>query len=1089
MMFSFDCVVVTCSSLKWATAIESELKILQARNIIPASVKTLVVEDPASNIGSGAATLNALLVVTEFLSAHSGYTVVSPDVLEKSRILILHHGREYAFEPRGKAFMSILGIHAASVDQVSGHSANLENILNLASQMHQNGPPGVWVCSTDMILTCRDVAINWGSVKDCLLICSASDPHYATNHGAVMVNADGLVSSILYCATLEALQNYTRPDGTVLVVSGMVFFSAELAESLLALHSVSPLDCCTYMGVDSGAEPMQMSLFFDLLVAMAVDISRHSFVAGQCGRYYDKKFSLDKRSMAQRARNLVWAELCSYSMKAFVFEGKPSHQYLSNDATGRDHCRLFIERAGSELLHHASLDVSGTVTSEKAVLMNSSIRCEGHCSIGSNSVLKDCKLYAAEVVVGKNCYLNGLTVSLNDEALSIPDDTCLLQYEVCSENSEAVLPVVIAFGIDDHLMLPFTEKKFRVGKRTLQEFCTFASATTEELWPTSTQLRQQQNCLMTAKLFTCGQGSFRDAMCLVSSTRDQDHLERWKKCKRLSLADVLMHQSLKDQFHKSWDTFFCVANSIIRTTLLDKSDVLITPYMSAACACGYEGSLMTVLDSIAEGKEASKDLAIAARAFSCIADFLGAMAGNSGGLRSGPGGNRIWTCAFKFLVEGQVQKGALALKQERMKWMDRPDRVMRAARHYEGALQVLIRTAVLTAEKRVVTSQASEVPAIGTWIVAECPARMDLFGGWTDTPPICYELGGSVINIAVLVDGQRPIGAKARRLHEPHIVITLLHHHIPEKVEIVHMEDLLDYSQPGARGALLKACLVGSGVVEIENKEALSEQLLARHGGGIELQSWSNLPQGSGLGTSSILAAAIVAALWTAVGWAFDNRALIHCVLHVEQLLTTGGGWQDQVGGVTGGLVHGSSQPLLPLSVDVEVLPLSADFCRQLSHHFLLLYTGKVRLAKNLLQTVIRNWYTRDTKVVSCFKELLHLCRTSVRESFLKGDLEAIGKWLDHYWQLKKVLAAGCEPSFVGRLMEILRPHVHGQLLLGAGGGGFLCALTKEPQQADFIRSLLNGSKGMSKVTIHEVEVDMTGLKISIDPKECTTAQ
>lgn len=1080
-MFSFDCVVVTCSSLKWATAIESELKILQARNIIPASVKTLVVQDPASNIGSGAATLNALLVVTEFLSAHSGYTVVSPDVLEKSRILILHHGREYAFEPRGKAFMSVLGVHAASVNQISGHSANLENVLNLASQMHQSGPPGVWVCSTDMILTSRDVVIDWASVKDCLLICSPSDPHYATNHGAVMVNAEGLVSSILYCATLEALHNYTRPDGTVLVVSGMVFLSAELAESLLALHSVSPLDCCTYLGVDSGAEPVQMSLFFDLLVAMAMDISKDSFVAGQCGRYYDQKFSLDNRSMAYRARNLVWDELSSYSMKAFMLEGKRSHQYLPSSTTGREHCRLFTERACGELLHHASLDVGGTVVGEKAVLMNSSVKCEGTCSIGNNSVLKDCNLYAAEVLVGKNCYLNGLTVRLQDEALVIPDDTCLLQYEVCSENSGEVLPVVVAFGIDDSLMLPFTEK-FRVSNRTLQGYCTSATSI-DKSGPTISQLEAPQNCLMTAKLFTRGERSFQDAMCLVSSTRDQDHLERWQQCYRLSLADVLTHQSLKDQFDKNWDTFFCVANSIIRKTLLDKSDILITPYMSAACACGYEGSLMALLDSIAEGVEASKDLAIASRAFSCIADFLGAMAGNSGGLRSGPGGNRTWTCAFKFLEEGQVARGALALKQERGKWMDRPDRVMRAARHYEGALQVLIRKAVLTAEKCVMTSRTSEVPAIGTWTKAECPARMDLFGGWTDTPPICYELGGSVINIAVLVDGERPIGARARRLHEPHIVMMLLHPQVPEKIEIVHMEDLLDYSQPGARGALLKACLVGSGVVQIESKEELSEQLRARHGGGIELHSWSKLPQGSGLGTSSILAAAIVSALWTAVGWAFDNQSLIHCVLHVEQLLTTGGGWQDQVGGVTGGLVHGSSQPLLPLCVDVEALPLSAHFHRQLSHHFLLLYTGKVRLAKNLLQTVIRNWYTRDGKVVSCFKELLHLCRTNVRESFLKGDLEAIGKWLDHYWQLKKVLADGCEPLFVGRLMEILRPHVHGQLLLGAGGGGFLCALTKKPQQADFIRSLLNGSKGMSKVTVHEVEVDMTGLKLSIDPE------
>lgn len=475
------------------------------------------------------------------------------------------------------------------------------------------------------------------------------------------------------------------------------------------------------------------------------------------------------------------------------------------------------------------------------------------------------------------------------------------------------------------------------------------------------------------------------------------------------------------------------------------------------------------------------DPAVASRAFSCIADFLGAMAGNSGGLRSGPGGNKTWMRAFELLEEGQIEKGALALKRERLKWMDRPDRMMRAARHYEGALQVLIRKAVLTAEKYIITAAASSQLPFGQWVVAEGPARMDLFGGWTDTPPICYELGGSVINVAVLVDGQKPIGARARRIHELHIVITPVHHNVPEEIEIFSMQDLLDYNQPGARGALLKACLIGSGVVQINHKNTLPEQLLALHGGGIELQSWSNLPQGSGLGTSSILAAAIVSALWTAVGRTFDKLAVIHCVLHVEQLLTTGGGWQDQVAGVIGGLVQGSSQPHLPLRVDVEVLSLLLDVYSQLNDHFLLLYTGKVRLAKNLLQTVIRNWYTRDAKVVLCFKELLHLCRTSVKESFLKGDLKAIGEWLDHYWQLKKVLAAGCEPMFVGRLMALLRPHVHGQLLLGAGGGGFLCALTKEPRQAGFVQKLLDETQGMSKVTVHMVKIDTTGLTLSIN--------
>lgn len=46
------------------------------------------------------------------------------------------------------------------------------------------------------------------------------------------------------------------------------------------------------------------------------------------------------------------------------------------------------------------------------------------------------------------------------------------------------------------------------------------------------------------------------------------------------------------------------------------------------------------------------------------------------------------------------------------------------------------------------------LPAIGTYVTAECPARIDLQGGWSDTPPICYELGGSVVNIAILVDGK-----------------------------------------------------------------------------------------------------------------------------------------------------------------------------------------------------------------------------------------------------------------------------------------------------------------------------------------------
>ncbi|KAL3257767.1 hypothetical protein MRX96_046455 [Rhipicephalus microplus] len=121
--------------------------------------------------------------------------------------------------------------------QIDGQSTNLENLFNITSQMQKNGPPGVWLCSTDMVLTCSDVAIDWSCVKDGLLICSICDPHYAANHGAVKVNSDGKVSSILYCGTLQALRDYTLTDGTVLA-SGVVFCS-ELADSPSYAHRVS----------------------------------------------------------------------------------------------------------------------------------------------------------------------------------------------------------------------------------------------------------------------------------------------------------------------------------------------------------------------------------------------------------------------------------------------------------------------------------------------------------------------------------------------------------------------------------------------------------------------------------------------------------------------------------------------------------------------------------------------------------------------------------------------------------------------------------------------------------------------------------
>lgn len=57
----------------------------------------------------------------------------------------------------------------------------------------------------------------------------------------------------------------------------------------------------------------------------------------------------------------------------------------------------------------------------------------------------------------------------------------------------------------------------------------------------------------------------------------------------------------------------------------------------------------------------------------------------------------------------------------------RPALLVRAARHYEGAEQILIRQAVMTSQ-HFVSTQPVELTALGQWVVTECPARVDFSG-------------------------------------------------------------------------------------------------------------------------------------------------------------------------------------------------------------------------------------------------------------------------------------------------------------------------------------------------------------------------
>ncbi len=182
------------------------------------------------------------------------------------------------------------------------------------------------------------------------------------------------------------------------------------------------------------------------------------------------------------------------------------------------------------------------------------------------------------------------------------------------------------------------------------------------------------------------------------------------------------------------------------------------------------------------------------------------------------------------------------------------------------------------------------------------PARLELGGGWTDTPPYTLEHGGEVINTAVNLNGQPPIHCYCRVIEEP--VIRLSSIDGGTHVEIVSLSELLDYRRPGDRFSLAKAALAISGFSpEMASwPQGISlRDMLTEFGGGIELTTLVGIPKGSGLGTSSILGAVMMAVIRRMLGRPPNQRELFHDVLRLEQALTTGGGWQDQIGGGVGG--------------------------------------------------------------------------------------------------------------------------------------------------------------------------------------------
>ncbi len=360
------------------------------------------------------------------------------------------------------------------------------------------------------------------------------------------------------------------------------------------------------------------------------------------------------------------------------------------------------------------------------------------------------------------------------------------------------------------------------------------------------------------------------------------------------------------------------------------------------------------------------------------------------------------------------------------------------------------------------------------------PIRLDLAGGWTDTPPYCIEYGGQVTNVAVNMNGQPPIQVFGRFTKTPEIVIRSIDLGID--LRITTRDELLQYATLGDGFGIAKAALALAGLEPRFHGgrpfDSLRHQLEQELGGGIELSMVCAIPKGSGLGTSSILAATLLGTLNDMLGLNWSQDTLFARTMILEQLLTSGGGWQDQVGGISGGIKLIETQPGLFQQPVLRWLP-DAGFKDQCADRSIqLYYTGLTRIAHGILGEIVRGLFLNQAEHLSVIRAIGHNARFTA-DAIQRNDLDGLREGVRRSWVLNQRLDSGTNPPAVQAILDTIHHWNPACKLLGAGGGGYLLIMAPDAESGHAIRAELLHHPPNPRARFVELEVSPRGMEVS----------
>ena len=322
-------------------------------------------------------------------------------------------------------------------------------------------------------------------------------------------------------------------------------------------------------------------------------------------------------------------------------------------------------------------------------------------------------------------------------------------------------------------------------------------------------------------------------------------------------------------------------------------------------------------------------------------------------------------------------------------------------------------------------------------IITRSPLRISLGGGGTDLPSYYRKHGGFVLSAAI----NRYVYITINEAFRPRIILKY------SKLEDVERWE--DIQHPIIREALKLTGIMGPY---------------------LEIVSLSDIPAGTGLGSSGSFTTALLRGLHTMKRNFVPPQELAEQACHIEiDLLKEPVGKQDQYIAAFGGI---NSFEFLPDDrVVAEPLKIASETLANLEDSLLLFFTGASRSAGK----VLRDQDERTSENAAEMLENLHRTKQLGHESrnaLLSGDLRKFAELMHVHWEHKKKRSPGMSSDFIDEMYALARTHgALGGKLIGAGGGGFLMLYTEDKTR---LRSAMRGA-GLREVRL---QFDFSGTTV-----------